>query len=73
MEEAVSKHSVTHLLCPNDSLIALDLLKVYFLFPQGNVCFAAVGSQLRVYRLSEGGEVIQTSRDLEIALQSDGR
>lgn len=36
------------------------------------MCFTAIGSRLRVYRLSEGGEVIQTSRDLETALQSDG-
>lgn len=67
-----SRRSVTHLLPPKDSLVSLDLLKVYFLFPKGNVCFTAMGSRLRVCCLSEGGEVIQTSRDLEIALQSDG-
>lgn len=45
---------------------------MYFLFPKGNVCFTAIGSGVRVYCLSEGGEVILTSRNLEIAIQGDG-
>lgn len=71
VSSAGERHSVTHLLPPNDSLIFLDLLKVYFLFPEGNMCFTAIGYRLRVSCLSEGGEAILISQNLEMTLKSD--
>lgn len=71
-KKKVLRHSLTYLLPLNGSLMSLDLLKLYFLFPQRNVCFRATGSRIRVYGLSEGGEVFLTLIGLEIALQYAG-